>query len=86
MCRDADPHSVCADVLVDVGPVNAVTIANQVPVRSLGGRRVRQAPRPGQGHADRSTIDQLSDNRLVGHLDVGDASFNADHSAHSKPR
>src|SRR5947209_8436070 len=37
---NAVQHSVGADVLIDVRPVHAVAIANELPIRALGRRRV----------------------------------------------
>ena len=40
MCRDAAQHAFRTDVLVDIRPVNAVAIADQLPVRPLRWCRV----------------------------------------------
>jgi len=44
MCRNAAEHAFGADVLIDVGPMNPVAVANEFPIRALRGRRVGQPP------------------------------------------
>ena len=65
-------HAVRTQIFVDVRPVNAVAIANQRPVRPLGRRGLREAPRPGERNANDTTIDEVGRNVLVGHFDVID--------------
>jgi hypothetical protein len=82
MSGHAVEHAVCADVLVDFRPMDAVAIANQFPLLALGRRCFRESPRPCERNADHSSIDEIGRNGLVGDVHVIDSRFNADYSAH----
>lgn len=75
-------HPVGADVLVDVGPVDTVTVADQDPVRALLCSGVGQAPGPLERHTDDASIDEVSGDGFVGDLNVPDAGFSQDCSVH----
>jgi hypothetical protein len=79
-------HALCADILIDIRPMNPVTIANQFPVGPLCRRRFRQAPRPRQRYTDDAPVHQVGGDEFVRHFDTVDSNFNADRSAHAKPR
>ena len=64
----ARKHSVDADVLVNVGPMNSKAIANNLEVVSLSCCGVGESPRPGQWHADRAAIDEMGRDQLVCHF------------------
>ena len=85
-CGNAVEQAVRAQIFVDVGPVNAVAVANQCPVRSLGWRRIGESPRPGEGNTDDPSIDEVGGNDFIGDFDAADSRFNADRSAHAMPR
>ena len=53
-------QAVRTEILVNLWPVPAVTIANQRPVRSLYRGCLREAPRPRERNADDSTVDERS--------------------------
>jgi hypothetical protein len=83
---NAVQHAFGADVFIDVGPMDPVTVPNQAPIRALSWRRVRQPPRPRERHADHASIDQVGRDRFVGDVDAIDSRFNADRSAHAMPQ
>ena len=85
-CWNAVEQAVRAQIFVDVGPVNAVAVANQRPVRSLGWRRIRESPRPGERNTDDPSIDEVGGNEFIGDFDATDSRFNADRTAHAMPR
>src|SRR5512146_1119186 len=67
--RSTSQHAFHADVLVDVGPVHSRAITDDLVVLPLLRRRLREAPRPGERHADGTTIYQVRDNEIRRHLD-----------------
>jgi hypothetical protein len=79
-------HAIGADVLIDVRPVHSVSISNQRPIGSLLRFGVGEAPRPGERHADDTPVNQVGGDRLVRDIDVIDARFNADRTAHARSR
>jgi hypothetical protein len=79
-------HAFGTEVLVDVWPMHTVAISNEAPIRSLRWRGFGETPRPRQWHANHTTIDQVGGDRIVGHFDACNPGFNADRSAHTKPR
>src|SRR5687768_3418194 len=62
----AGENALDADVLVQVGPVDAGAPADQPPVGALGRGPVSEARVPRQRRRDRPTITQLELHRLVG--------------------
>jgi len=62
-------HPLKADVLVDIGPMHALTSTDETEVLALLGSGVGEPPRPGKGHSDGTTIAQASDDLVVGHID-----------------
>ena len=73
--RNPAEHTLGADVFIDVRPVDPVTVTNQLPMRPLGRRRVRETPRPRQWHTDHSAVGKMSRNRLVGDLNPPNRRF-----------
>ncbi len=65
--------------------MDAVAVANELPIRTLRRCRIGETPRPRQWNADHAAIDQMSRNSFVGHHYVTDPILNADHSAHAMP-
>jgi hypothetical protein len=66
-------HTLRAQVLVDVGPVNAESSSSHPPVRALLGRRDQQARIPGQGHGNRAPVQQIDDQDVFGEPHILDA-------------
>lgn len=62
-------HPLKADILVDIGPVNAVAPTDESEVLALLGSGVGEPPRPGKGHSDGATIAQASNDFVLGHVD-----------------
>ena len=50
--RNAAEQTLDTEVFVDLGPVNALAVTEQLPVSALGLRRGEQARKPDQGHTD----------------------------------
>lgn len=65
------PQETChAEIFIDVGPVNALTITEELPVRPLRGRRVEQAREPDQRYTDSSAIDQSHCQLILGQQNI----------------
>jgi hypothetical protein len=65
------PQDTCnAEIFIDIGPVDALTVPEELPVRPLRGRRVEQARKPGQRHADSSAIDQRHSQLILGYQNI----------------
>src|SRR5262245_9173343 len=79
-------HAIGADIPIDVRPIHAVAVSNQLPIGALLRRGVREPPRPGQRNADDTPVTQVGRDCLVCDVDVIDARFNADRSAHARPQ
>jgi hypothetical protein len=62
-----------AQVLVYVGPVNAKATASQAPVRTLSRSRRQQTGIPGEGHRDRSAVQEIDDQGVIREADTLDA-------------
>jgi hypothetical protein len=50
--------------------VDALTVTEQLPVRTLSGRRVEQPWEPGERYADSSTVGQRHREFILGHQDI----------------
>ena len=88
--RRSVKHAADTDVLVDVGPPYPSAFAEDLVVRALLRGRIRQPPRPGEGHADGPPISESGDNERVGDFDGSDPRFRATtirlrRSAHATP-
>lgn len=59
-----------ANVFVQVGPMNSLSLADQTPIAPLGNRSMRQPRIPCQGHSDRPPVGKLDGERVVGDLNV----------------
>ncbi len=59
-----------ADVLVEVGPVDAFPIGDQLPVASLGWRPVRQTWIPPERYGDPSPINEVDAQPLAGYFEA----------------
>src|SRR5438105_9721583 len=60
-CGYALQHSAHADVLVNIRPVDALAIADELIVSPLLWLRVGQSPRPRERDANRASIHQVRD-------------------------
>jgi hypothetical protein len=61
--RHAPKEALDAEVFVDFRPVNALTVAEQFPVRALLRRGGEKAREPDQGHRDSTAVGK-TDNEL----------------------
>ena len=86
MSRHAMEHAFCADVFMDIRPMNSVTIAYELPVVPLSRGRFREAPRPRERDTYHPAVDQARRDGVIRHFNVSDSIFNADRSAHAKTR
>ena len=86
MSGHALEHALGADVFVDVWPMNAMTIANEFPVRSLRECCFRESPRPCKWNTNDASVNQTRSDRVVRYFNVSDSIFNADRSAHARPQ
>jgi len=57
--RDAAQYPFRADVLVNVGPMNPLAVADDLEVPALFVRRLGQPPRPRAGHTDHPSIHEM---------------------------
>ena len=69
--RPSGKEALDADVLVEVGPMNALTATDQPGMGSLGGAPVKEAWIPGQWGGDGASVGQLNDQRIIGNLHCG---------------
>lgn len=76
-------HAFDADVLVDVRPVDADAIADQLPMVALSRSRFGESPRPGERYAHGAAIDEVSRDFGLADTQVGDAGFNTVHGNRS---
>jgi hypothetical protein len=63
----------------------ALTIADDLVSRSLGWAGSGEPPRPGKSNADHPTVDEMSDDCIIGDLDARYQGIAASRSAHSTP-
>src|SRR5947207_7132260 len=83
--RDTAQHAFQANVLVNVGPVNSLTVPNDFPACSLLRSRIGEAPRPAERHTHNSAVGKADDYGFVGNVDGHDARISLGCSAHPKP-
>src|SRR3989442_14780734 len=81
----AGEHAFRADVFVDVRPVHALTVTDDLVFRPLGRGGSGKPPRPGKRDADDPTICEIGRDRLVGDLNALDPGFAPSRSAHPMP-
>src|SRR5947209_8014688 len=62
-------HALRAEVFIYVGPMNALSVTDDLEVRPLLWCGLRQTPGPDQRNADRSAIHQIKVNEIVRHDD-----------------
>jgi hypothetical protein len=55
----AQQDILCADVFVEIGPMDAFSSADQAPIITLAGLTVQQAGIPGQWNGDRPPVNQI---------------------------
>ena len=67
--RDAAEQTLDTEVFVDIGPMNALAVTEQLPVSALGLRRGEQARKPDQGHTDSTAVGKTDDELGGGELD-----------------
>src|SRR5437867_610267 len=84
-CWSAGEHALGADVFIDVRPVDALTVADDLVFRPLGRAGGGKPPRPGKRDADDPTIREMGRDRLVGDFDAIDPGIAASRSAHPTP-
>ena len=72
---NAVKHAFGADILIDVWPMDAMTVSDDFPVCPLFERCLGQPPRPGQRHADCAPIHELSRNGIFGDSYVFNSHF-----------
>jgi len=68
-----------ADIFIKLRPMNAFALTDQAPVVPLLGPAMQQSGIPGQGHGNRSPVDQVNPEGILGHghmLHRGDARLN----------
>src|SRR5437867_3587567 len=73
--RNAAKHAFRTNVFVNFRPVHALTITDDSKVATLGGRGIREPPRPRQGHADDAAVDQIGRDGVVGNPNVANTRF-----------
>ena len=78
-------HALYADVLVHVGPVDALTRSDDAEIRPLCLASFGEPPGPSQGNADDPPIYQLSSDLITGDTHRLDARVATGRSAHAKP-
>jgi hypothetical protein len=61
-------HTLEADILVDIGPVHALTATDETEVLALFSRSIAEPPGPGEGDGDGTTVAEASDELILGHL------------------
>ena len=71
--RGAAEEAFGGEVFVEVGPMDAVAGAGDLPVGSLGGRGVEESGVPGQGDGDAAAVGEVDDEGGLGKTDVFDA-------------
>jgi len=49
------------DVLVEIGPLDRVSVAERLPILSLGGRSVQQARIPSQRYDETASVGEIND-------------------------
>jgi hypothetical protein len=64
-------HAAHTQVLIDVWPTDARTVAEDLVVCALLRRRVGQTPRPRKRDTDDPPVDEMGDDELVGDFDGG---------------
>ena len=84
MRRNSVEHPANADVFIDVRPVDPRSIADDLIVRALLRRHIRQAVRPRQRDADRASIGQVRRDQIIGNFDRSGARI-ASRSSRSAP-
>jgi len=84
--RNPVEQAIRAQIFVNLGPMDAMAVANELPIRPLGWGRVRESPRPRERHADDAPIGEMSGDGLAVDDYVTDSILNADRSAHAKPQ
>jgi hypothetical protein len=84
-CRHSTKHSGDADVLVDVGPMNAGSVTHYLEMLSLLRSCLEKAPGPRQRHAYASSVDQHRNDLVVSNLDSAYPGFSRCRNAHSSP-
>src|SRR5271170_3437365 len=66
----ATKQAFSTQVFVDIGPVDAVAPARNLPVLALGGRSIEQVRVPDERHGDHAAIAQGNAERVVVECDV----------------
>jgi hypothetical protein len=65
------PQKTChAEIFIDIGPVDALAVTKELPIRPLRWRRVEQARKPDERYADSSAIDQRHGQLILGHKNI----------------
>jgi len=59
-----------ADVLVELGPMDAMATADELPFGLLGGRSMRKTRIPGYGHRHTTSVYQVHHEHVLGDPDV----------------
>src|SRR5437867_3941719 len=65
-------HSTNTNVFINVRPVDALAIADDLEILALFWRGIRESPGPCQRHADGSTIGELRANPVAGNFQRND--------------
>ncbi len=82
--RDAVKHPLHADILVHVGPVDALTVSDDLEIGALFPPCVGQSPRPGERTAYGATVCEVGDDLHIRDANVEKPrSYNISRNAHS---
>ena len=83
--RNTVKHSLDAQIFIYVGPMNSLSISDDLVIVALNRRGVTQSPRPRQRDANNSAINEIKRNQIFGNAGVLYPGINVNRSAHSNP-
>ncbi len=72
-------QSLYTDVLIQIRPLNRVTVTQELQILSLCGRGIEQTRIPGQWHVDRAAICKVQGQFIVCDPYFSDAGFHFKH-------
>ena len=63
--RSSIEETLDADIFIEIGPMNALTLSDRTPVAALPCGSMEEARVPLQRHHDRTAVTELDDKRIV---------------------